>query len=236
MKYVEPQSDATGKNAQPPKAEGDQFHQGWRQVRVFCSNYNQPNWYPNFLGTVLKPIFGTDSKTVFFTTRYICLLGGDDDGDCNISNLPAEFLPARPDGKRIHFSIRVRFKPQANEEELLSATVKGMAHLWFSDFLAFSMPGGLAGDRFATDQDKDSQERRGRLVAELLYANSRFLLDSLVLNGEQWSFQQNTHALNKPCGLAVQSALHMIVNPWGLNNSVPLPIFVQLNDTAFRPL
>ena len=118
----------------------------------------------------------------------------------------------------------------------MSATIKGLAHLWISGFLDFGMPGGLAGDRFATDQDKNSQERRARLVAELLYSNSRLLLDSLVCNGEQWFFQPNAHDFNKPCGFAVQSALHMVVNPWGFDTSAPLPIYLRFNDTNFKLL
>jgi len=233
MRNVESPSDADGKIAQPPKAEGDQFHQGWRQVRIFVRNLDRPNWYPDFLGTVIKPLWQQNLKTTFFISRYICPLGSDD-GDCDIAKLPGDFLFLQPDGNRIHFSIRLRFRPGANEEELLSATIKGLAHLWFSDFLDFCMPGGLAGDRFATDQDKDSQERRGRLMAELLYANSRLLLDTLICDGGQWFFQQNANPLNAPCGLAVQSAMHMIVNPWGFNNSVQLPIYLRFNDTYFR--
>jgi hypothetical protein len=230
-----PQPENADKASAGPAATGDAFHKGWRQVRLFTRNVNRPDWHQEFLGTVVKQFWQQNPKTIFFVSRYICTLG-EDDGDTDISKLPPDFLFIRPGKKQIHFSIRLRFKPESDEEGKLSAAVKEIPHLWHSGFLNFKMPGGLAGDRFATAQDTESQERRGRLVAELLCANSRLLLDSLACNSDQWDFEPNKNELNQPCGLAAQSTFHMVVNPWCLKDANPLPIFVRVNDSQFAQL
>lgn len=231
-----PQPDNANEIAAAPQAAGDAFHTGWRQVRVFTRDVNRPDWYPQFLGTVVKPFFQKNPKTVFFISRYICRLKEDDDGDTDISKLPQDFLFLDAEKKYRHFSVRIRFRPGSDEEKILATAIKEMPQFWFWEFLDYGMPGGLAEKRFATDQNQHPQERRGQLMAELLCANSRLILDSLVSDNGQWKFESNDHELNQPFGLAAKSTMHMIVNPWSLNNSEPLPIYFRFNDNGFAPL
>jgi len=236
MSTTAPQPENAAKVEPAPQAAADDFHQGWRQVRLFTRDVNRANWYPQLLGTVMKPFTQQSPETVFFMSRYICRLKEDDDGDTDISKLPQDFLFFGPDKKQRHFSVRLRFRPKSDEEKILATALKTMPQFWFWEFLDFKMPAGLAENRFATAQDKNSQERKGRLMAEFLCAHSRLVLDSLILDNGQWSFEVNNHSLNQPFDLAAQSALHMVVNPWSLNNSQPLPIYIRFNDTYFARL
>jgi hypothetical protein len=236
MSTSAPQPDNAAKVEPAPQVAGDPFHKGWRQVRLFTRDVNHPNWYPQLLGSVVKPLFQQNPETIFFLSRYVCRLNEDDDGDTDISQLPKDFLFPAPEKKQVHFGIRLRFQPKADEENTLATVLKARPDCWLCKFLDFGMPGGLADKRFATAQDNDSQVRRGRLTAELLCANSRLILDSLVCKNGQWTFETNDHELNRPFGLAAKSSMHMIVNPWSLNDSKPLPIFFRFNNNGFAPL
>jgi hypothetical protein len=219
------------------QAVPEDFHKGWRQVRLFTRDVQKGNWYAHLLGTVVKPFADEFPEMPFFISQYSMDEKADDKADTKFEELPQEFLIAvQQNTPRWHISLRIRFRPRGKEEEFLKAIIAKSNLLWFSHFLEFGMPGGLADTRFSTAQDDASRIRRGRLTANLLAANSRLILDSLICENDQWSFQANDHGLNQPFGLAAQSALHMVVNPWALNNSQPLPIYVRFNDTYFARL
>ena len=211
----------------------EDFHKKWYQVRLFTKHFI-PEFYADLLGRVVLPLVSAKPTAPLFFSRYACPLGMDD-GDTDIASLPAGYL--LPQGQPPwHLSIRIRFREMRGVRNTLEALMNAEPNFWFSDIRACKLAGVLPADRFSTQQIEPAKSRRIRKVAELLHANCRTVLDTLIIQAGNWSFEANNHAENQPLGTVSQSINHMVVNAWSLPNSQPLPIFLQMGNNQFARL
>ena len=209
----------------------DKFNQNWFQVRIF-SRVPMPQQYVDLLVRVTKPFQDQSKALRFFFSHYFCPLGTDD-GDTDINALPQDFRFVEPSGRAWHGSLRLRFRERGAEREILRNLLNGQADFWHSAILPCTPEGVLPPDRFATDQQPIPRARRIRLVAELLQANCRLVLDNLQQEAGDWRFQENQHDENKRLGSVVKSVEHMILNVWRHNNGAPFPIYGFDPDTIY---
>jgi hypothetical protein len=205
----------------------DKFHQNWAQVRIF-SKRPPPGQYADLLVRAVKPFVDGNLGLRFFFSYYFCRLGSDD-GETNIKAIPPEFLFYDTQKTPHHGSIKLRFRARKDEKSNLEQRLGLMLHpkgdFWFSEILLCTPEAVLPTDRFATDQQPIPRASRTRLVAELLQANCRLVLDNLQLDAGVWRFQDNDHDLNKPLKSVVKSVEHMILNVWRRNDANAFPIY-----------
>jgi len=199
------------------------FHEGWYQVRLF-TNVLQANRFANLLGRVIKPFVDQRPSVRLFFSQYYCPFGVDD-GDTVIANLPQEFHLQIPSYGLGHASVRIRFRERQDEQAALTAIINEQPDFWYSGMTACTPEGVLPPDRFSTDQDVLSRSRRIRLIAELLHANCRLVLNNLRFENGTWDFQVNDHAENQRLGSVVKSIEHMILNVWCRKDGAPFPIY-----------
>jgi len=200
----------------------ERFNQNWFQARIF-SRVPMPQQYPDLLVRVARPFLGQAPALRFFFSHYWCPLGTDD-ADTNIQALPQDFRFGEPSGRVWHGSLRLRFREPTDERAKLINLLNGLQDFWFSEVLPCTPEGVLPPDRFATDQQPIPRARRIRLVAELLQANCRLVLDNLEHQGGTWQFQENLHDENIRLRSVVKSVEHMILNVWRRNDGTPFPI------------
>lgn len=148
-------------------------------------------------------------NTYFWFSRY-----GDpsDVDDCDISKIPNTH---KVNGQ--HLSLRLRFRPDSNEEEFLKE-LKG--NFEWSDFLPFDILrdlGGTGGKRFYSG-DGDGATRAS-LVSHVLCANSRLVLDSFGDHG----FEINENEQNQLNKSYFTSMHHMANNIYGVGFE-PFPL------------
>lgn len=182
-----------------------------------------PQQYPDLLVRVARPFLGQSPALRFFFSHYWCPLGTDD-GDTNIQALPQHFRFVEPSGRAWHGSLRLRFRERTDERAKLINLLNSLPDFWFSEILPCTPEGVLPPDRFATDQQPIPRARRIRVVAELLQANCRLVLDNLEHQGGTWQFQENLHNENIRLRSVVKSVEHMILNVWRRNDGTPFPI------------
>lgn len=200
----------------------EKFQQNWYQVRIF-SKIPMPQQYIDLLVRVAKPFQDQSPALRFFFSHYFCPLGTDD-GDTSIQALPQDFRFIEPSGRSWHGSLRLRFRERGNERAKLTNLLNGQADFWHSAILPCTPECVLPPDRFATDQQPIPRARRIRLVAELLQANCRLVLDNLEPQGGNWQFQENQHNENIRLRSVIKSVEHMILNVWRRNDGTPFPI------------
>jgi hypothetical protein len=210
----------------------EKFHQNWFQVRIF-TKVQAPIRFADLLGRVMNPFAEQQPALRFFFSQYYCPLGMDD-GDTEIHLLPPDFLLPDPQFGQCHASIRLRFRERKNERQQLAALLQAQPDFWYSDIRACTPQGVLPPDRFATDQQAVPRDRRIRLIAELLQANCRLVLNNLLFEAGVWKFQENQHNENQPLGSVVKSVEHMILNVWCQNNGMPFPIYGFNPGTIYR--
>lgn len=197
-----------------------EYCSNWRQVRLF-SREPMERWYADLLATAVRSLADLCPDLSLFVSRYVCPLGHDD-GDTDIERLPADFL-RNQDGKSLHCSVRVRFRPSSIAEEFLGALRRP---LWHAGIRDYDIERDLGGPRFAPNQSKDASRRRARLVAELLSANTRLILDALETRDDATDFEVNPHELNSIAGSTFVSIGHMLCNAWSLRQGQPVPVYV----------
>lgn len=199
------------------------FHQNWFQGRIF-TKVHAPLRFADLLGRVVNPFVEQQPALRFFFSHYYCPPGMDD-GDTNIQLLPPQFLIPDQTYGPCHASVRLRFRERAQERQRLEALLNNQPDFWCSDIRACTPEGVLPTDRFATDQQPVPRARRIRLVAELLQANCRLVLNNLRFDANTWQFQENQHNENQPLGSVVKSVEHMILNVWRRNDGTAFPIY-----------
>lgn len=208
------------------------FHERWYQVRLFSKNFGH-GFYAELLGKIVAPLVTAKPTTPLFFSRYVCPLGMDD-GDTNIAALPPDYLLPQPQQQAPwHFSIRMRFREMRGVRSALRAIIMGEPDFWFSDISPCVLAGVLAADRFSTQHVDPAMSHRIRLVAELLGANCRIVLDTLKNQAGNWSFEASNNQLNLPMGSVAQSINHMIVNAWSLPGGQPLPVCIPIGNNQF---
>lgn len=201
----------------------EKFHQNWFQVRIF-SKVAVPHQYADLLVRTVKPFAERTPALRFFFSYYYCPRHSDD-GDTNIAALPADFLFHDPTYGPCHGSVRLRFRATKDERAKLEGVLHGQPDFWYSDIRPCTPVDVLPPNRFATDQQPIPRARRIRLVAELLQANCRLVLDNLQQEAGVWRFQENQHDENKRLGSVVKSVDHMILNVWRRNDGTAFPIY-----------
>lgn len=199
------------------------FSENWYQARLF-TKLQQANWFANLLGRVIKPFVDQQPFVRLFFSQYYCPFGMDD-GDTIIANLPQDFRLQIPAYGLGHASVRIRFRERKDEGTSLAAIINEQPDFWCSGITPCTPEDVLPPNRFSTDQDAPSRSRRIRLVAELLHANCRLVLDNLRFENDTWGFQGNDHAGNQRLGSVLKSMEHMILNVWCRNDGSPFPIY-----------
>jgi len=191
-----------------------EYCEGWRQVRVFTRKTG-PDWYPELLAGTVVPFASGFPEIPFFFSMYACPLGTDD-GDTEISQLPAEFRTGRGNADW-HFSIRIRLHEDQAAETQLAELIDSDADLWYSErgkaFRSFALLDDIGGPRFCPRQDPVARNRRARLVAEALRANNLVVLDAIT-GGSPYRFEKNEHPENSPSWSTFVSLGHMFNNVW----------------------
>ncbi len=204
-----------------------QFAIGWRQSRIFTSNFSA-QWYFDILANVVLPFSQQFPDSPFFFTRYVVPRGGPDDGDTDINQLPANFLQNTSEGN-IHRSIRLRFCAAGAEEASLEQLIRANAAYWYHDFRHYDVLGEFGGPRFCPSSDISFRMRRTQLLGSLLHTNSLFVLHSMQQNGGNWAFERNTHQENRPFDATFISVLHLLNQPSGKNDGKKLPLCILPN-------
>jgi hypothetical protein len=199
----------------------DDYPDQWRQVRLFCQRAD-PYWYAKAVVEILRPLFEAYPGPLLFGSRYCAPLGLDD-GDTDIAQLPAAFLHEF-NGNRWHRSIRIRFRTDEGTEAEISERVHQSAHYWFSAFLDYPILDDLGGPRFSPNQDNERRLQRTRLVAELLRANTRLVVDAVVQGDGAPHFEENAHPENQRLRSSFQSVGHMLSNVWVDSSGIDLPV------------
>jgi len=197
-----------------------------RQTRIFTPNappFEEEYWYQQVLGQVVLPLFQSYRSKVkwLWFTRYVSRLG-DDDGDCDISKLPSNYLL-----NNAHRSIRLRFcaqKVDQKEFEGYGQQLIDQTGCFLSDWRDYDVIGDLGSDRFVSDgTNYNMRAERAKLVVDFLYSNSRLVLSCLVgpeSNG-RWMFEHNAHPQN-PHNSTFESIHHLFCN----TTAVPLFAFL----------
>lgn len=195
----------------------------WRQVRVFTTD-TSAFWYPELLHTVVSPLVARHQHHDFLVTKY-CVPLGYDDGDTSIRDLPPQYL-FKQEGKQWHSSVRIRFRGNDEFEAGLGAMLERESSLWYSDFLDYGLQSDLGGPRFCPNRDLAASRHRARLIAELLCANSRVVLDAIAADRGDIRFERNENDLNSPLGSTFRSLGHMVCNAWDLSEGGSMPVYV----------
>lgn len=198
------------------------FCAGWRQIRIF-SRWTHL-WYTSLLGRSIKPVLAAHPDSAFFFSMYQCPLGMDD-GDTCIAELPREFLAGGP-AEQMHMSVRFRFRAETRLEHALSQAIQGNPSLWTSGFLPYCALSDLGGSRFTPRQLPPDRAHRAQLVAEVLNANCRIILDALEPVGADFQLEQNQQPNNQMFQTSGQSVLHMLGNPWVHRSGQVIPLYV----------
>jgi len=189
-------------------------------------------WYPSLLGSVVKPVATEFPDQDFFFSKYV-IWYGEDDGDTDCMPTPDRKLPPNFEytvqGRPGHRSVRLRFRENATFENRLRGLLDSNPdHYLYSDIRTFGFEGDIGGERFAPHRERTAVLRRSRLVATLLCANSRIILDALVQDGNLFRFEKNEHALNQPLKSTFISVGHMITQAYVDYEGNNLPIFILL--------
>lgn len=177
---------------------------GWRQVRIFTSDFSAKGYF-GLLTTFPKALAERYPETPFWFSRYASP-AGTDEGDANLSALPAKFLHPQ----NLHLSIRLRFLPRSDEEAFLE-TLFGDA-FWRSDFRFYDVLSDLGSDRFCPSPELPNRLRRVALLSRLLHAHCLFLLDTI---GPDSTFELNGHEQNRFYKSTFLSTLHLFNNVVG---------------------
>lgn len=186
----------------------------WRQIRIFYKDLNYGQAYLNLLGDLLKPLAKRFGNLPIFFSRYGPLGMGEDPADCTIANLPADFRLDFGDGQPRHVSLRLRFvKNRGLERAVLEFLRLNQDKYWYSDIRNYDGVDGFGEPRVYAGNDSCAKYRRAALVAQILCANCRFVLETLGQQNGRWVFESN---LNIP--LAETShwfCPHMVFNVIG---------------------
>jgi len=193
-----------------------------RQARIFVPNTDTTDfWAETLLGRVIKDLVNRYRKDLkwFWFSRYE-VPEGMDDGDCDISLLPAKHrfqIPNQP--KRYLRSVRFRFaidnEAQVKFEGDLQSKVNADDYCIPGGVRVWDLIDGLGNDRFVGNEHRNPvrKERRAQLVVDYLRSTSVLVLDSLVGPSEkdQYHLEQNDHSLN-PHGSTFESPHHLFCN------------------------
>ncbi len=195
----------------------------WRQVRVFTMD-TSAFWYPRLLHTAVSPLSVRKQHHDVFVSKYQAPLGYDD-GDTAIESLTPQFLFER-DGQQWHSSVRIRFRGNDEFEADLGVILERESSLWYSDFLDYDLQSDLGGSRFCPNKELAASRHRARLIAEVLCANSRVVLDAIAADRGDIRFERNENELNMPLGSTFRSLGHMVSNAWDLSEGGSIPVYV----------
>ena len=185
-------------------------------MRLF-SSAPSAHWYLELVSEVVAPFAGQHPEGLLFLSQYSIGAGLTDDGDTTIADLPGPFQNPVPNID--HRSVRIRFRNSPTIEDELAKAVasanSACVQYWYSEFLDYDFEHDLMSLRWAPVKREDSDRlRRARLVANVLCANTRLLLDAIVSDGGVPRFERNTDDLNLPLQSTAYSLAHMVLQAW----------------------
>lgn len=207
---------------------------GWRQVRIFTSNFSHEG-YLNLLGDIVQPFASCSPQCRFFFTRYVVELGKDD-GDTKIEELHKSFL--HPYGNtHVHWSVRLRFSACSAAESFLHQKIIPSEGYWMSDIRNYDVLGEFGGERFCPSIEIRIRYERTKILTDLLSANSQFLLHTLGKTGDEWRFETNNNSENNLYKSTCESVYHLLWNAVGQDNGEPIPLVMpNLTGTGFKSM
>ncbi len=186
-----------------------------RQTRIFVPNavpYDSENWVETLMGRVIRPLVESNSRLEWFWFSRYHLPRGVDDGDCDISGIPADF---EKDGhlRSLRFRYQIPDKNQrAFEEEGKRMIVAERCVI--SDWRDHDLLKDLGGDRFVGQvQDVDRRAERANLVVSYLHSVSKLVLHALVGPDQDGRFRmENNNDSQNPLGSSFESMHHLFCN------------------------
>jgi len=200
----------------------------YRQTRIFVPltvPFDTVLWAETAIGGIIAPIVrGQWSMEWFWFSRYNCSAEADS-GDCDISQIPAEFmLPQNHHFRSVRFRYAIAEGTRQDFEDQCQSSITSMG-CRVSDFRDYDFLGDLGGDRHIGGvRTNPRRERRAQLVAELYQAVSRLVIDALVGPDPQgrYGVEQNDNPQN-PLGSSFESLHHLFCNI----TDVPLRVLIS---------
>ncbi len=186
-----------------------------RQTRIFVPSDEPPyDWVETLVGKVFHPLTMqfADSLRWFWFSRYAT----DDpaeSGDCDISQIPANYKQGGHRSMRFRFSIKNNRQKQFERTGEAIISAKGYA---ISDFRAYDFIADTGNSRFLGNENRQAgrKEQRADLVTQFYAAISRLVVDALVGPDEngRYRLETNDDHANNPQGSTFQSLLHLFCN------------------------
>jgi len=200
----------------------------YQQTRIFVPlgvPFDTHLWAETAIGGIIAPIVrGELSPQWFWFSRYDCPPEVDS-GDCDISQIPAQFMiPQNRHFRSIRFRYSIAEESRQAFEDQCHSRIRD-AGCSISDFRNYDFFGDLSGPRhLGGDRTRPRQERRAQLVAELYQAISRLVIDALVGPDPQgrYGVEHNDDPQN-PLGSSFESLHHLFCNI----TNVPLRVLIS---------
>jgi len=200
----------------------------YRQTRIFVPltvPFDTKLWAETVIGGIIAPIVREElGLQWFWFSRYNCATEADS-GDCDISQIPAEFMvPQNRHFRSVRFRYSIAEGSRQAFEDQCHSRIRDLG-CCVSDFLNYDFLGDLGGDRhIGGERAEPRRKHRAQLVAEMYQAISRVVIDALVGPDPQGRYrvEQNDNPEN-PLGSSFESLHHLFCNI----TDVPLRVLIS---------
>jgi hypothetical protein len=186
-----------------------------RQTRIFVPRddlFNHDRWAETIIGRIIAPLVrGADYLHWFWFSRYDCPREMDS-GDCDIDQIPKEFV--NPENQHYR-SVRFRYcvpKDRMNIFESECLKLISSANCVVSDFRDWDLVADLGAARFLDGETSDTRIReRAALVLENCYTIAKLILHALSGPDEEGRYHL-PHHLNPDQRSAFNVIHHLFCN------------------------
>lgn len=207
-----------------------------RQTRIFAppqppyddGDPRSSSWSDTLLGGVVAGLARDPALSWFWFSRYWDA-PGNDDGDCDISQLPDSYLWHVPGVGVQHRSVRFRYALPADAVgrfENGAGTAISEAGAFITDFRDYRWVADLASSRFLGDGATDTTpEGRAEIMTQFLHATARLVLDCLSGPDVEGRYRPEE---NMVAGSSFRTPLHLFAN------TTQVPVAVEVCGKIVR--
>jgi hypothetical protein len=199
-----------------------------KQTRIFVpptTPFDTTSWAETLFGHIIRPTAENASGlNWFWFSRHDCPANVDSD-DCNIAEIPSEFLVPVNNHYR---SVRFRYSVDDEVVEAFETSCDNRITengCWISDFRNYDVVADLGSNRhIGGDRSPERRQHRAELIAMFYYATCRLALDALVGADEfgRFFFEYNDSS-EIPLNSSFETPHHIFCNI----TDVPLRLLVS---------